>query len=125
MQFCSLCNRKKKHSTKQMCVANSETLAESTKLCRKELVNIRENAVLCPLVLDFLVDLMKLASSVNSNLYKGFDSFLTANGAVLDSDKLRLDLGRSDTVKIEMFIAGNTGKWQIDFKNKLDNSKKQ
>ena len=119
MRLCEVCGKEKKEY-----LNNSKTHTKSEYICRTELVNAstrNENKVLCPLVIDFLVDLMKTATSFGSPLYKDFDSFLIANDKVFNAIDL---IGKiSEIVKTKMIIAGNTYAWDDTFKKTLKNGK--
>ena len=119
MRLCEVCGKEKKEY-----LNNSKTHTKSEDICRTELVNAstrNENKVLCPLVIDFLVDLMKTATSFDSPLYKDFDSFLIANDKVFNAIDL---IGKiSEIIKTKMIIAGNTYAWDDTFKKTLKNGK--
>ena len=119
MRLCEVCGKEKKEY-----LNNSKTHTKSEDICRTELVNAstrNENKVLCPLVIDFLVDLMKTATSFDSQLYKDFDSFLIANDKVFNAIDL---IGKiSEIIKTKMIIAGNTYAWDDTFKKTLKNGK--
>ena len=119
MNFCKVCGLQKKT---QLNYTTSQ--AKSTEICKTELANastLNKNKVLCDLVIDFLVDLMKKATRIDSPLYKEFEDFLRADNVVFDAGILIPKL--SKIIQTNMIIAGNIDVWAKPFIQTLDDSK--